>query len=125
VTAHQWSTAEIWYAERRLRNSIFNSDELFGEPAWDILLQLYISRSQEKSISIKSLCLGAELPTATGIRWVANLAQLGLVTREQDPTDKRRVFVSITEAAVERMEQVMRTAATRDLAFLRPPSRGE
>jgi DNA-binding MarR family transcriptional regulator len=123
--ANQWSTAEIWYAERRLRNRIFNSQELFGEPAWDILLELYISRSQGKTISIKSLCLGTGLPTSTGLRWLAHLEQSGLVMREQDPTDKRRVFVTITDTAVERMEQVMHTAAKRDLTFLRPPNRTE
>ena len=36
------------YEDRRSRPSIFGNEELFGEPAWDILLDLYIAHVEGK-----------------------------------------------------------------------------
>ncbi len=46
------------YATRRRRSRIFQNNELFGEPAWDILLDLYIAHVEKKSVSVSSACIG-------------------------------------------------------------------
>ena len=80
--------------------------ELFGEPAWDILLDLYIQRRHDRRISITSACTGSQVAPTTALRWIATLFEYGLITREEDPLDKRRVFVALSqkgERAVVRM----------------------
>lgn len=93
------------YALRRKRTAIFGNPELFGEPAWDILLDLYIAHAEEKPVSVSSACIGSAAPPTTGLRWLGILAEEGLVLRENDPEDNRRVLVRLSPAGVTAMER--------------------
>lgn len=93
------------YALRRKRAAIFGCADIFGEPAWDILLDLYIAEAEGKDVSVSSACIGSAAPPTTGLRWLGVLADEGLVVRENDPGDHRRVLVKLTAAG--------RTAMTR------------
>jgi hypothetical protein len=93
------------YALRRKRASIFGNADLFGEPAWDILLDLFIAQGEGKSVSVSSACIGSAAPATTGLRWLGVLADEGLVVRENDPEDHRRVLVRLTPAGQAAMER--------------------
>lgn len=93
------------YALRRKRAAIFGNPELFGEPAWDILLDLYIAHGEGKPVSVSSACIGSAAPATTGLRWLGVLADEGLVARENDPQDNRRVIVRLTREGVAAMER--------------------
>lgn len=93
------------YAMRRKRAVIFGNSDLFGEPAWDILLDLFIAEGEGKSVSVSSACIGSAAPSTTGLRWLGVLADEGLVARENDAEDHRRVMVSLTPAGQAAMER--------------------
>lgn len=93
------------YGLRRKRASIFGNPELFGEPAWDILLDLYIAHGEGKPVSVSSACIGSAAPPTTGLRWLGVLADEGLVVRENDAEDNRRVLVRLTRAGITAMER--------------------
>jgi hypothetical protein len=93
------------YALRRKRQAIFGNPNLFGEPAWDILLDLFIAQGEGKSVSVSSACIGSAAPATTGLRWLGVLADEGLVLRENDAEDHRRVLVRLTPAGTEAMER--------------------
>ena len=97
------------YALRRKRAAIFNNPDLFGEPAWDILLDLYIAHAERKPVSVSSACIGSAAPATTGLRWLGVLADEGLVLRENDPEDNRRVMVRLSSAGVTAMAQFFET----------------
>ncbi len=96
--------ARARYDARRKRNSAFEGIELFGEPAWDILLDLYIAYAGGKRVSVSSACIGSAAPPTTGLRWLGVLQAAGLVEREHDPRDQRRVLVHLSDRGVEKME---------------------
>ncbi|WP_086607486.1 MarR family winged helix-turn-helix transcriptional regulator [Erythrobacter donghaensis] len=101
------------YALRRKRGAIFGNPDLFGEPAWDILLDLFIAQAEGKSVSVSSACIGSAAPATTGLRWLGVLADEGLVLRDPDPEDNRRVMVRLTPtgcAAMERFFDAVETA---------------
>jgi hypothetical protein len=77
--------------------------ELFGEPAWDILLDLFISAKQGKRVSVSSACIGAAVPTTTALRWLAVLESRGHIVREDDPADARRAFLHLSADTYSRM----------------------
>ncbi len=108
------ATARHVYWLRRQRAQLFGSPELFGEPAWDILLDLYIARAEGKPISVSSACIGSASPATTGLRWLAVLAEQGLITREADEHDQRRILVHLTERGLAAMERFLTLARGRE-----------
>jgi DNA-binding MarR family transcriptional regulator len=92
--------AQALYDLRRARDTFFGRNaDLFSEPAWDILLDLFIAHERGIRVSVGSACIGACVSQSTGLRWIATLEHRGLVKRESDALDGRRTFVSLTPEA--------------------------
>lgn len=81
---------------RRLRDELLPA-ELFADPAWDMLLDLYASELEGRPVSVSSACIAAAVPPTTALRWLGRLEELGLVDREDDSNDCRRTFVHLTD----------------------------
>lgn len=87
------------YQSRRKRERFLAAD-LFGEPTWDILLDLFIAAGEGRRVPTTSACIGANVPPTTALRWLRILETRGLVEREDDGRDGRRTFVCLTECGV-------------------------
>lgn len=85
-------------AARAARPSFFEGD-LFADPAWDILLELYALRCEQHRISISSLCAAAAVPATTALRWIDKLHNEKMIQRIPDPLDARRCWVQISDGA--------------------------
>ncbi|NBC36325.1 MarR family transcriptional regulator [Novosphingobium sp. FSY-8] len=96
--------AQAIYRNRRRRSHIFGSEDLFGEPAWDMLLDLYVAEKKQKRIAVTSACIGAAVPPTTALRWIRILEDKKLVIREVDKEDARRTFVRLSPLGCERMD---------------------
>ncbi|WP_423605872.1 hypothetical protein [Sphingomonas sp. MS122] len=83
---------------RRLRDQFFAA-ELFADPAWDMLLDLYAARLEGRRVSVSSLCIAAAVPPTTALRWIGTMHDAELFGRDPDPTDKRRAHITLTERA--------------------------
>lgn len=66
------------YLTRRLRQEIFNPD-LFGEPAWDILLLLFSNADHSGQLSVREIARELQLSESLVRRWLAILASHDLV----------------------------------------------
>lgn len=95
--------ANWWLKARRLREEMFGPD-LFADPAWDILLDLYTAGARGESVQISSLAIAARVPHSNAIRWAGIMTRAGILVREKDPGDARRVYVSLSISATELME---------------------
>lgn len=87
---------------RQLRNEFFGA-RLFADPAWDILLDLMIAKVEKRSVAVSSLCIAAAVPATTALRWIKQLTEMGLLRRVADPQDGRRVFIELTEDAIDKL----------------------
>ena len=96
IEAGALQTAKAIYAIRRRRDSAAGFRGLFGEPAWDILLELYIAQKSRTELQVSSVCIEAGVPSTTILRWIARLERDGLVYREADRGDARRRYVRLT-----------------------------
>lgn len=102
--SHVWAeVARTAYRDRRRRANIFADPTLFGEPAWDILLDLFIAAKERKRLPVTSACIGAAVPATTALRWLTVLEEKGLIVRENDSSDARRVFVRLSSEGYEKM----------------------
>jgi DNA-binding MarR family transcriptional regulator len=91
-------------AGRRRRGALFD-EQLFSDPAWDILLELYALHLEQVRASVSGLYVASSVPASTAIRWIAKLEQDGLVTRTGDQLDARRSWIKLTEEGVGRMHR--------------------
>lgn len=105
------------YEDRRRRTKIFRSEELFGEPAWDILLDLFIAAKERRRVSVTSSCIGSAVPSTTALRWIAILEKQGLLVREADLGDARRVYVKLSARGYAAMLEYF-TSASRSVVRL-------
>jgi hypothetical protein len=79
---------------RRLRARYF-PEELFADPAWDMLLDLLQAEIAHLRVPVSSLCIAAAVPATTALRWLKAMTSQGLFIRRADPHDGRRVFVEL------------------------------
>ena len=96
-------------AIRRRRNRHLPAD-LFGEPTWDILLDLYVATRESRPVPTTSACIGADVPPTTALRWLRILEARGLVEREDDGHDGRRTFVRLTDRGLGAMDDWLHVA---------------
>ncbi len=83
---------------RRLRSRYF-PEELFADPAWDMLLDLLQAEIAHLRVPVSSLCIAAAVPATTALRWLKTMVQQGVFVRRADPHDGRRVFVELAPEA--------------------------
>ena len=83
---------------RRLRSRFF-TEELFADPAWDMLLDLTQAEIAQHRVPVSSLCIAAAVPATTALRWIKSMTDAGLFVRRADPHDGRRVFVELSPQA--------------------------
>jgi hypothetical protein len=83
---------------RRLRGRFFPED-LFADPAWDMLLDLLQAEIAQLRVPVSSLCIAAAVPATTALRWLKSMTDQGIFVRRSDPHDGRRVFVELSRDA--------------------------
>lgn len=95
---------------RALRRELFDGD-LFADPAWDMLLELYALTCEGRRISVSKLSFAAGVPATTASRWIDKLEAEGLVVRFEDPLDARRIWISLADSGYSAMESFVERAA--------------
>lgn len=99
--------ARILLGVRRLREFTFGDDaDIFGEPSWDILLDLFIGQQEARETSV-SMLGGYITPSATVLRHAKVLQERGLVTRTPDRCDRRRHLMGLTPRGVELIRRIL------------------
>ena len=88
--------------QRQARARFFDGD-LFGDPAWDMLLDLTAARAEHTRVSVTSLCIASGVPPTTALRWIGQMTDAGLLERVDDETDRRRAFIALTDKAADAM----------------------
>lgn len=86
--------------ERRRRRKEFLPAALLGEPAWDMLLDLFMQYAGGAKVSTSSLCIASDSASSTALRHIAQLEEAGLVKRSPSAHDRRITFVELTEQGV-------------------------
>ena len=86
-----------------LRRQLLGADRLFGEPAWDILVELFIAHCEGSTIPTGALGIGSGLSSSSAQRLVQRLVDARLVVRAPDPDDGRRHIVSLAPEIAHRL----------------------
>ena len=76
-------------------------------PSWNMLLDLFISGSASRRLSVTALCIGARTSPATALRYLSILQDAGLVERTLDASDARRSYVCLTPIGWQTMQALL------------------
>lgn len=91
---------------RRARERLLGQS-LFGEPAWDILLELFVAHCDGKPVTVSAIAQASAAPTTTGLRYIALLVDAGLAERSKADHDRRTVLVALTAKGLAAMETLL------------------
>lgn len=91
-------------AMKRLRSQYFPSD-LFSDPCWEMLLDLYDAHLAKAEVTVTSLGVASGVPQTTALRRMETLQGHGLIVRESDKDDKRRTIICLTDAGLAAVEK--------------------
>lgn len=95
---------------RAMQNARERREEIFGtrigaDPAWDILLELYAVQLENGQATITDVCRASGIAYTTGLRWVGELQQKGLLTRADDESDKRAALLKLSRRGLAAMKE--------------------
>lgn len=93
---------------RKVRSRYFPS-ELFSDPCWEMLLDLYDARLAAAEVTVTSLSVASGVPSTTALRRIETLQGHGLIERISDADDKRRTIIRLTTAGLEAVEKFFET----------------
>ena len=97
--------------QRRRREAILGKN-MFSEPAWDMLLDLFAAEVEGRRISKSSLVIAAAVPQSTALRWMSDMVNEGQLVRYPDTSDGRRTFISLTERSFRDIALLLRDWVT-------------
>ncbi len=100
---------------RRVRSQYF-PDELFSDPCWEMLLDLYDAHLGGAEVTVTSLGAASGVPQTTALRRMETLQSHGLIVRNEDKDDKRRIIVKLTSAGLVAVERFFETYSSKRLA---------
>jgi DNA-binding MarR family transcriptional regulator len=108
---HPVSLARAILEDRRRRALIFNP-AMFGEPAWELLLTLYMNDADGPRLTIGRLAKLAGCTLTTTLRWLDYLSDQQLIIREEHPGDARTKYIRLTDKARDALELYLTDMAT-------------
>lgn len=100
--------ADALIQQRKTRKR-FLPASLFHEPAWEILLNLYVAHRRGTPLNVKHLVSLVDAPVTTSQRWIDQLVHMKLLNRVVDVQDRRRLEISLASTAVQAMEDYLRS----------------
>lgn len=99
LTEAELGRALNWHLASRRRRAQFFPADLFADPAWDILLDVFLAEVEQRRVSISSVCAAACVPPTTALRWIKTMTGQGLFTRSPDFNDGRRFYLQLSTLA--------------------------
>jgi len=88
---------------RRTRDQYFPSD-LFSDPCWEMLLDLYDAKLVGAEVTVTSLGAASGVPLTTALRRMEALQSHGLIVRVEDAGDRRRTIIRLTPSGLQAVE---------------------
>lgn len=92
---------------RRVREEVLGA-ELFSDPAWDIILDIYAAEARGERIQISSLAPMSGVPSSTARRWAHKLEALGLLERDRDERDQRLSYIRLSQYGHDRIKLLIK-----------------
>ncbi len=78
---------------------------LICDPAFDMLLEVFVAEEEGERLSISQLLRAAAVPSTTMLRWLKRMESEGILVRKADQFDARRFFIGLSEETRSKMHK--------------------
>lgn len=99
VTERQLVEGARQLLQARIKMAKLVPKGLFRDPAWDMMLELFISGEEGGILFVKQLMIASGESSGAAMRRIDRLENAGFIVRIPDPLDHRRVIVRLTDRA--------------------------
>jgi DNA-binding MarR family transcriptional regulator len=89
-----------------LKRSSFPKGMIF-DPAWNILLDLFVRHSENRVTSVTSACGASGVPMTTALRYIQAMELDEMLRRQDDDRDERRKHLLLTPKSVRLVQRVL------------------
>lgn len=99
--------ADIGRIVRSAREGIgqFFDAELFADPAFDMLLFVFLEEEAGRPVETSACYRASGVPRTTAVRWINMMVSSGMFESAPHPTDRRLALLSLSENARARVRQ--------------------
>ena len=99
------------------RSKLFSVANLFADPAWFILLDLFVRQHSGLQTSVSSACHASFSPLTTALRHIAILTDRKIIQRRYESVDQRRVLLELTDETCAEIQRILLTDCYEDFAI--------
>lgn len=96
---------------RRERAKLFGSS-MVSEPAWDILMYVFVSSEEGRGVTVTEACHASLSPISTAQRWIGHLVDRRLIVKASNPQDRRAALLYISSVGRKKMREFFNTMVT-------------
>lgn len=87
-----------------LRKQLLGIPDLLGDPAWEMLVDLFIHERENRPLSITSFCTTPSIPLSSALRLCQKLCEAGVISRVPDLFDGRRSYLRLERGTAHRLD---------------------
>lgn len=80
---------------------------LLSNPGWDILLDLFIQRSERRQVSIISVCIAVHAPTSTALRYIQAMLDSGMIVKARPAEGSQELLIELSDATYSKMQSIL------------------
>jgi DNA-binding MarR family transcriptional regulator len=99
---HLAAIAQAEYLRRSLREKL-SFAPMLSDPAWDIMLDMFISWAKGRTTMVSDAQYAARAPSTTALRYVHALEQSGHIIKRPSDNDARVVLISLADKGIVEM----------------------
>lgn len=99
--------------DRRRRRGALIGGGLFADPAWEIMLLLYVREQEEGGADLEALHQSANIALTTLLRWIGLFVDAGIVVSVPVASTEHIHAVSLSRKGLEEMEQYLADCRSR------------
>ena len=99
------------------RSQLVAAANLFADPAWFILLDLFVRQHSGLDTGVSSACRASFSPVTTALRHIAIMTERTIIVRRFDPCDQRRVYLELTEETKQEIQNILLNDDDNELAI--------
>lgn len=83
----------------RKQRELYFDPMLFSNPAWDILLNLFVADADARPVTVLDACRGSTVPQGVALRWLCYLKQEEMVLETSDLSCDRQTLIQLSDHA--------------------------